>query len=273
MTTTATPHTTTAAPTAEPTPTRFVRVLAAECRKLVSTTPMRVLLLLAVVAVLGIATATAVWHTDLFDPEVLQAPGWPPWIMSAMLIQLALQFLVPPLLILLVTAEWTTRSAMTTFTLEPRRGRVVGAKALVAAAVALVAYGCTTGAGIASTWLGRTGNGIPTDAMWIGAAETAKDLLLWMLVCASAFGLALLLHSGALAIAVALAAPSLVAVLRQFGETFDRIFQWVDLQGVGSTVLHEADHSQVPQLLVAATVWVVLPLVLGAWRTITREAA
>src|SRR5205085_7896100 len=41
-------------------------------------------------------------------------------------------FLLPILAIMLVTSEWSQRTALTTFTLEPRRTRVVLAKLVVA---------------------------------------------------------------------------------------------------------------------------------------------
>ena len=39
-----------------------------------------------------------------------------------------LGYFLPVLLILMVTSEWSQRTGLTTFTLEPHRGRVVGAK-------------------------------------------------------------------------------------------------------------------------------------------------
>ena len=48
-------------------------------------------------------------------------------------------FLLPVLGILLVTQEWGQRTAMVTFTLEPHRGKVMGAKVLAALAFGMLA--------------------------------------------------------------------------------------------------------------------------------------
>ncbi|MFD0891202.1 ABC transporter permease, partial [Streptosporangium algeriense] len=47
--------------------------------------------------------------------------------------------LLPVLAVLSVTGEWSHRTALTTFTLEPRRARVLAAKFLPPLAVAVVA--------------------------------------------------------------------------------------------------------------------------------------
>ncbi len=47
--------------------------------------------------------------------------------------------LLPVLGILLVTAEWSQRTALTTFTLVPRRERIIAAKAAAGVALAVAA--------------------------------------------------------------------------------------------------------------------------------------
>ena len=48
--------------------------------------------------------------------------------------------------LLLVTSEWSQRTALTTFTLVPERGRVVAAKLLAGCALALAAVAICLGA-------------------------------------------------------------------------------------------------------------------------------
>lgn len=271
--TAATPARTATISTAPARPVSFLNVVAVEFRKLVSTTPMRVLLIISVLALLGIGTALTVYHDKVFSPETTGVPEWAPWIVTSFLLRLALQFLLPAMIVLHLTSEWTTRSAMTTFTLVPRRGQVIAAKGVVMLVVTAVSYALIAGIGIAATWIGRTMHDVPTDNMWIGVGDTAKDALLWLLMMASAFALGLLLHNGALAIAVVLASPTVLQMLRQVGGVMNDIFQWIDLHGIGQQVLQAGDNSSIPKLIVASAVWIFVPLALGAWRTMTREAA
>ena len=257
---------------AELKPTKFSNLLAVEFRKLFSTQSMQVLFGVSIATILLVATATTVWHETLFGPAEDQ-PFWQPWVMVAFLIRLAAQFLIPAFVVLFVTSEWTTRSVMTTFTLAPKRGQVIGAKAVVVLALGVATWVLVAGSAVLSTYIGRTMNNAPLDDMWIGPWKTLGDLASWLLLLACAFGLGLLLQNGALAVAVVLVGPMVVQILQQFGETMRELFVWVDLQGMSQMVLMGGDKSHVPQLLVATFVWCVLPLALGIWRTMKREAA
>ena len=66
--------------------------------------------------------------------------------------------LLPVVGILLMTGEWSQRTAMITFALEPRRGRVIGAKltagVIIALVVSVVALGFAALATLAAAGLG-----------------------------------------------------------------------------------------------------------------------
>ena len=95
----------------------FTRLVRVELRK-ARDTKAGLWLLVAIVGLLvvvpGIAVAVTIANTDdiLLDDFV----GIAAYMMS---------FLLPFLAIMLVTSEWTQRSALVTFALEPRRSRVV----------------------------------------------------------------------------------------------------------------------------------------------------
>ena len=73
--------------------------------------------------------------------------------------QLPVGILLPVLGILLVTSEWSQRTAMTTFTLVPRRSRVLTAKVLAASVLAVLGV---VAAAVASA-LGRSSRPVVTD--------------------------------------------------------------------------------------------------------------
>src|SRR5699024_7347223 len=79
-------------------------------------------------------------------------------------------FLLPVLAILLVTSEWSQRTGLVTFTLEPRRPRVIVAKLVISlvAAVAAVAFataGATLGTLLAEVFRDSGG---AWDMTWVG---------------------------------------------------------------------------------------------------------
>ena len=72
--------------------------------------------------------------------------------------------ILPMIGILAVTSEWSQRSGLTTFTLVPRRGRVLGAKVLAAIAVGIVAMFIALVVGVLGTLVGSMITGL--DPVW-----------------------------------------------------------------------------------------------------------
>jgi len=107
------------------------RLIAVELRKLVNTRAGLWLVLAIGLVSLLIMTAMLIWAEDR-DLVFGNIFG---------LMNIPTGFLLPVLAILLVTSEWGQRTGLVTFTLEPRRSRVVVAKlatALVAAVGAML---------------------------------------------------------------------------------------------------------------------------------------
>ena len=79
--------------------------------------------------------------------------------------------ILPMIAILAVTSEWSQRSGLTTFTLVPSRGRVIGAKAIATFLVGVVALD----AGIALTEL-RSAEGAGLEDMFLSlTADTQRE--------------------------------------------------------------------------------------------------
>ena len=109
--------------------------------------------------------------------------------------------------------------------------------------------------------------------MWADWGEVGCEFTVWFLTMASAFALALLVHNSALSIAIVLGAPVVLQIFSQLGEIPMKATEWLNLQTSAALTFQSDDATGVWKLVVATTFWVLLPLVLGALRTLRREAA
>ena len=262
------PMTTHTAPHPTIRPTRFRQVLAVEFRKAASTTAS-VALLAAIAGGIVLAAVISIFAFNFFEEQGM------PWFARVTILMTAPGFLVPPAVILLSTAEWSTRSAMTTFTLVPRRSIVLAAKALVAAAIAIGAWLLALGLGFLSYVIGAAVQGVDVemDMPWRLAAG---DLGAFFLMIASALALALLIQNAPAAIVVVLAVPNLISGLGMFAEWLETLVLWTNLPNALYGSLQSADPTQPvdwARLATAATIWVIIPGVLGWIRTLRREAS
>ena len=140
MTTTATLETVAPAvprPRADHDPIPASRLVAVELRKMFDTRSG--FWLMASLVVLSVAATAA---TIIFvDADNLDYEGFASaWGMP-------MSVILPMIAVLAVTSEWSARSALTTFTLVPGRGRVIAAKAAVTAAVGVVAIAVAAAVG------------------------------------------------------------------------------------------------------------------------------
>ncbi|CAG7572878.1 ABC-2 family transporter [Barrientosiimonas humi] len=168
--------------------------------------------------------------------------------------------------ILVVTAEWSQRTGLVTFSLEPRRGRVGFAK-LVAAIVlglATVALGAVLAAG--TTFAGQLIRG--TDPSWSIGWQTVLGIVVGQIVAVAmgvAFGM--LLQNTPAAIVAYLVLPMLWSILGAAVSWLSTAGEWLDtsrtLQPLYEAQMQGDDW---PKLFVSIAVWVVLPLVLGMIR-------
>jgi ABC-2 type transport system permease protein len=180
--------------------------------------------------------------------------------------------LLPVLGILSMTSEWSQRTALTTFTLTPARGRVLAAKLIAAVLIAIATTAATA-------VLAAVGNliaaGTGGDGSWHIEAALVGQLLVNQVVfvlMGSAFG-ALLMNSP-LAIVLYFAIPTLWSVLGEMVKWLHTAAGWVDIN-VTSMPLSEPGMTgdQWARFGVATLVWVVLPLVAGTVRMLRREVS
>ena len=176
--------------------------------------------------------------------------------------------ILPMIAILGVTSEWSQRSGLTTFTLVPSRGRVIGAKAIatllvglgsVAIAFAVGALGNLTGSALAGA-----------DTVWDVSLSTAPQIVLGNLVgMAIGFTLGVVLRNSAGAIVgyfvVSLVLPGILVLLAQVRSWFEDLQPWIDWNDTQVALLEGAmDTGQEWAMLGSTTmIWIVIPLVVG----------
>src|SRR6201996_4021385 len=209
------------APTATPmpvAPSPLARLTRVELRKAVDTRSGR--WLLAPIAVIAVAGAVVAAVTGKDSDHTLS----PILAVTAQVTVL----LLPVLGVLLVPSEWSQHSALTTFTLVPRRTRVIAAKAAAAVLLAVGATVSCVAIAAALTALVGQGAGAPGGA-WGGAGRTIGEVLLFEVLnvlLGVAFGLAS--RSSAVAIVVYFALPTGWAILTGTVSALAGVGHWLD---------------------------------------------
>ncbi len=236
----------------------FGRLLWMELRKSVDTRASRWVLL----AVPGLAVAGVLLR--------LRDAGLGPVIYAGYVgdIFLVLGLVLPVVGVLAMTAEWSQRTALSTFTLVPRRGRVLTVK--VVAAVVVATATALVCAGIAAVGVLAAAQSSGSSADWSAAPEATfagLSAIVLSVLMGSAFGALLPSTAAALVACYVLPAGFAVAGSEVFGEAA----AWLDIRTAFSLVSLEQAQRQWPQIGVAVTVWVLLPLVVGVVRSLRRE--
>jgi ABC-2 type transport system permease protein len=180
--------------------------------------------------------------------------------------------LLPVLGILSMTSEWSQRTALTTFTLVPERGRVVVAKLL---ACVLIAVAATVAAVALSAVANLIALGIGGAGSWdISADQTGRMLLNQVIFVLMGAGFGALLMNPALAIVLFFAIPTVWSVLGEMVKSLRTVSEWGNLN-TASVPLSEPAMSggEWGRLGVAFVLWVGLPLIAGTIRVLRREVS
>jgi ABC-2 type transport system permease protein len=241
----------------------LLRLVAVEARKLVDTRAGFWLVVLTVLASLLVVTAAVVLAPD----EVLT-------LGSLLALSTApASVLLPVLAILLVTSEWSQRSALITFGLEPRRGRVVTAKLLVSLVATAVTLAVAAVFGAAGTAVAATTHDLADPWQVSAAGVTGVGLTLVVgLLMAFAFGMVLM--SSPAAIVLYFVLPTVWSVVASFVPWVrDNVQEWADLGAAQAPLAGPewATGGDWLRLGTATAIWVLLPLVAGVWRLLRSE--
>jgi ABC-2 type transport system permease protein len=180
-----------------------------------------------------------------------------------------LGFLLPVVSILTLTSEWSQRTVLTTFTQEPRRVRVIGAKITVSLVLSGIAalFGAAVTAGAVGV-VTASGRAIEAD---LNVGVVIGYVLLIVLTVFMGVALGALLHNSAAAIAASFVLPTAFVML---GRASKPIAEWLDVSTTfNEWVLNGEWSGHTAQILVGIMLWVVVPLVAGLIRTVRREIA
>jgi len=240
----------------------FLRHVRVELRKMVDTRSGLWLLIAIAVITVG-ATVLPLWilpasALDWSEFALFASNGW--------------SLLLPFIGVLTATSEWSQRTGLTTFALEPRRTLVNLAKLVAALVLGLIMVAATYAAAAAVNLIGI--------AAFDGSGSWAIDggvligyLATMAIYVALGVGLGLLLLSTPLAIVAFIVLPTAVTVLTLIPALTD-IVPWIDLAGATLPLVEDsASGVEWGRLATAVAVWCGIPMALGLWRTARREVA
>lgn len=241
-----------------PGPIPFSRLVRVEWAKATDTRAARWLLALVALSTAGMMLA----------PILAPASFDQTYVGYLRVAALALTILLPVVAILLLTSEWSQGTVITTFTLEPRRLRVLNAK--VAVSLLLGVGAAVFGAVVTAAGLGlAAGSGRALEAD-LGVGAVTGYVLFILLNVLAAVALGALLQSSAPAIAASFALPAAFAVL---GTASTLVSEWIDMSSSFNWVLENDWGGHVPQISFSVLFWVAVPLAAGVVRMVRRDVA
>jgi len=178
-------------------------------------------------------------------------------------------FLLPVMGILLITQEWGQRTGMVTFTLEPHRDKVIGAKVVAALAFGLiaVALACVIAA------LATAVSGAPGAWDNIGIDDFAKFTLLQVTGVLQGLAFGLIFLNSAAAIVTYFVLPIAFSIVASLWSALADAAPWIDL-GTSQQPLFSGTNltgEEWAQIATGTLIWVVLPFLAGLWRVLRAE--
>ncbi len=176
--------------------------------------------------------------------------------------------ILPMIAILGVTSEWSQRSGLTTFTLVPSRGRVIGAKAIATFLVGIASMAVAFAVGALGNLGGSALAGV--DTVWdISLAGAAQIVLGDLVGMAIGFTLGVVLRNSAAAIVgyfvVSLVLPGILALLASVRDWFADLQPWIDWNYTQVALFEGSTNTAREWAMLGSTtaIWIVVPLVFG----------
>ncbi|TDD19806.1 ABC transporter permease [Kribbella turkmenica] len=236
----------------------FLKLVALELRKAVNTRSGRVL----IAAILLLAVIAIGWQLT----HLPQGPaGFDGFLGAA---STSVLLLLPVIGVMAMTSEWTQRTALTTFTLSPRRVRVQLAKFVSAIVLSVVVMSVVVALAFAGTALAGAVTGHPASYVAVGGQLAGAYLTVALnVVMGAAFGA--VIAQTAVALLVYFIAPTAwsLAGPRLFKDNAN----WLDVFGAFGRIAERDLHGMLPETLTSIGVWIVLPTIVGLWASSRRE--
>lgn len=235
-------------------PVPFTRLTRVELRKMIDTRAGRALLAITAAAAVAMIVGTLIWTTGPHGlAELLGSTALP------------LGVLVPIVGIMGATAEWSQRTGLVTFALEPRRERVVAAKLVAAVLLSLGVFAVALLVAAAAT--------LVTGAAWDLTLPVLGGTVLLVLVfvlLGVAFGFAFL--NTPVAIVASLVLPTIWTIVAGLVPSAMDAIGWLNINLTTIPLMSgEMTGTEWAKLGTSVLVWVGLPLAIGTRRVLTRE--
>lgn len=179
---------------------------------------------------------------------------------------LPLILLLPVLGILAATQEWSQRTGLVTFTLEPRRARVVGAKLLAGLGLGLVVVAVAFAAAAVGQLIALALTDAPAD--WSMPAGVVGGVVLGLaLYVAQGMAFGFLLRNTPLAIVGSFLLPTVWSIVSNLIPAVKNVAPWLDLNQVTGP-LFDGDMKAADwgHLATGAGLWILLPLAVATWQ-------
>jgi ABC-2 type transport system permease protein len=212
---------------------------------------------------IGVLSIAATGAVIIFAPDsavtyqnIANAVGFP------------MSVILPMIAILAVTSEWSQRSGLTTFTLAPSRGRVIGAKAIATLLVGLGSMAVAFAVGALGNVAGSALAGV--DTVWDISLSMAPQIVLGDLVgMAIGFTLGVVLRNSAAAIVgyfvASFVMPGVLVLLAQVRSWFEDLQPWIDWNKTQVVLFDGATNTGKEWAMLGSTtmIWIVTPLLIG----------
>ena len=245
--------------------TLWWRLVLVELRKMVDTRAGYWLL-----GAIGLSTAAIVTIMVIFaEPAEQNLATF--FVMAV----LPVAFLLPVLGVLLVTTEWSQRTALTTFALVPVRHRVLAAKLVAALVASVVSVATSLAVAAGGTAIAIAAGTDPGGGTWrIEAAMIGYAVLFQVINVVMGVAFGMLLLNTPVAIVLLLLLPTAWTVLGGIIERLRGVAQWLDLTlTTGPLLTPDVTAGQWARLATSVAVWVLVPLVAGMLRIQRRDLA
>jgi hypothetical protein len=236
----------------------FLKLVGIELRKAVNTRSGRVL----ITAILLLAAIAVGWQLTHLPQGTAGFEGFLGAASTSVLL------LLPVIGVMAMTSEWTQRTALTTFTLSPRRVRVQLAKFLSAIVLSVVVMTGVVLLAFAGTALAGAVTDHTTSYAGMGGQLAAAYLTVALnVVMGAAFGA--LIAQTAVALLVYFIAPTAWSLAGP--ALFKDNANWLDVFGAFGRIAERDLEGMLPETLTAIGVWIVLPTIVGLWASSRRE--
>ena len=245
-------------PASPPPSASFGRLVAVETRKFFDTVLGKILTVLVIAGSIIVMTGRA----TLLDPNAQS---------TIMISGLVMGTLLPVLGIMSVTSEFSQRTALSTFALEPRRARVMLAKSVPPVIATLAASLIVVVAGFATVQIVALHQGRPA-ILAIDPMVLLGWLLTNLILVLNGVAFGMLLLNAPAAIVVCVASGVYWGAIALAGDVGATLASWLDLnRTTGPLLSGTMSMTAVGPLAVSIAAWVIVPLVLGVIRIVRKE--